>query len=394
MRIIKTSTLSAPITSVFAGVSLLGLAAAAPVSAEEAQPAARTQSAQGQNAGSVPIDVWALRDVVNAVDLSPDGKHLLVHISPSREGDYLLQVYKTSDLQTPYRTLNADPMEIINARWVSDNVIVGNAWEIKRETVRRQEDDTRNYATYFYDLKRNKFSQVDGNLEVVNELPNDPDTVLVAEADAVGDLGVDPFEAFRPRSYYKLNLRTGSQSLVLKGTRKYGNIVFDNDGNPRFAIGQDSDNTVKTYYRKPGDGSWTQFGEVYDQDDHENLWRFLTGFQGLASLDPDRTNIGYMIEARNGSDTASLWEFDFDTGQFGEELAAVEGADIMGVGTHSIPGKDTLAYAQYPGAKWERVWFDVGGEGAVRSARTADPAGAPDQYREPFIRRTHDGGHQ
>ncbi len=344
MKFMKTSLIAA-----MAGVSALGLGVAAPAASQDTQA----------GTPSVPIDVWALRDVVNAVDLSPDGKHLLVHKVESKEGDYLLEIYKTDDLSEPYRRLNAEPMEIISAQWVSDNVIVGNAWEIKRETVRRQEDDTRNYATFFYNLDKNKFNQVDGNLSVINELPNDPDRVLVATADSVGELGVDPFEAFRPRSYYKLNLRNGSQSLVMKGTRKYGNIIFDNEGNPRFAIGQDSDNTVKSYYRKPGDGSWTQFGEVYDQDDHENLWRFLTGFQGLAHIDHENPNIGYMIEARNGSDTASLWEFNFETGQYGEELVAVENADIMAVGTHSIPGNDNLTYAQYPGAKWERVWFDA-----------------------------------
>lgn len=338
------NVLKKPLMAAMLGVSALGLSVAAP--------------SETQATSSVPIDVWALRDVVNAVQISPDGKHLLVHINPSREGDYLLQIYKTDDLSQPFRTLAADPMEIISAQWVSDNVIVGNAWEIKREKVRRQEDDTRNYATYFYNLEANKFSQVDGNLAVVNTLPNDPDTVLVAAADSVGELGVDPFEAFRPRNYYKLNLKSGARRLVLRGTSKYGNIVFDTNGDPRFAIGQESDFTVRTYYRKPGEGSWNQFGPVYDQDNHDNLYRFLTDFQGLAYIDPKNPNIGYMIEARNGADKASLWEYNFETEEYGRELFAAEDADVMSVGTHSIPGRDTIAYAQYPGAKWERHWFD------------------------------------
>ncbi|HAU21911.1 MAG TPA: hypothetical protein DCS24_04820, partial [Erythrobacter sp.] len=32
-----------------------------------------------QNTGSIPVDVWALRSIVNSVQVSPDGKHLLVH---------------------------------------------------------------------------------------------------------------------------------------------------------------------------------------------------------------------------------------------------------------------------------------------------------------------------
>ena len=334
----------APLMAAMLGVSALSLSVAGP--------------ADTQAQSSTPIDVWALRDVVNAVDLSPDGKHLLVHINPSREGEYLLQIYKTDDLSTPYRTLNADPMEIISAQWVSDTIIVGNAWQQKRSTVRRQEDDTYNYATYSYNLESNKFTKVDENLAVIEELPDEPDVVLVAAPDANAGQGVDPFAAFRPRNFYKLNLSTGAKSLVLRGTSKYGRVTFDSKGNPRFAIGQDSDNTVKTYYRKPGDGSWTQFGPVYDQDDHENLYRFLGGFQGIAGFDPDNPNIGYMIEARNGADKASLWEFNFETGEYGRELFASPDADVLGISLNSIPGNDHLAAAVYPGAKYERHWFD------------------------------------
>jgi len=296
---------------------------------------------------------------VNAVDLSPDGKHLLVHKVESREGEYLLEIYKTDDLSKPLRRLNADPMEIIGARWVTDNLVFGTAWQQVRERVRGPEDDTRNYISYSYDLEKNKFNIIRDSFSIVSELPDEPNKVIVAASNPVkGGAGVDPFEAFRPRSYYKLDLVKGTKSLVLKGTSKYGNITFDNNGYPRFATGFDSDNTVKTYYRKPGDGSWTQFGPVYDADKHENLYRFLTGFHGLAHIDPGNPNKGYMIEARNGDDKAALWEFDFDTGQFGKKVFQDENADVMSVGLNSIPGNDNMAFVQYPGAKWERHWFD------------------------------------
>ncbi|EAQ29221.1 prolyl oligopeptidase family protein [Erythrobacter sp. NAP1] len=335
----------APLTAALLGVSTLGLSVAAP--------------SETQATSAVPIDVWALRDVVNAVDLSPDGKHLLVHINPSREGDYLLQIYKTDDLSTPYRTLNADPMEINSARWVSDNVIYGTAWQIKRESVRRQEDDTRNYATYFYDLKANKFQQVRGRFSIASLLPDEPDKILIGTGVAVdGGLGNDPSAAFRPQSYYRLNLETGSRELVMRGTRKYANYTFDSQGNARFAQGADSDGTVKSYYRKPGESGWTQFGEVYDQNDRENLYRFIGGVYGIVGFHHEDPNIAYFVEALNGEDKAALWTFNLETGQFEEKLFQAENADVMGVGRHSIPGNDKLAFASYPGAKMERHWFD------------------------------------
>ncbi len=347
MKLIKAS-----LTAALVGVSALGLATAAPAPT-------LAQAAPAKPAGTVPIDVWALRDVVDQVQLSPDGKHLLVRKVESREGDYILEIYATDDLSKPLRRLNADPMEILSARWVSDNLIFGNAWQQVRENVERQEENTRNFASYFYNLEKNKFTQIRGSFNVVTLLPDEPDKIVISSGNSVtGGPGGDPLAAFRPRDFYKLDLTTGSQALILKGTRKYGNVTFDNKGNPRFAIGQDSDNTIKTYYRKPGDGSWTQFGPVYDQNLMENLYRFIGGFQGLAGFDPDNPSIGYIIDALNGEDKAALWEFNFDTGQFGKKLFQAEDADVLRVGFHSIPGNGKLAYAEYPGAKWERHWFD------------------------------------
>ena len=344
MKFLKVSA-----AAVLVGASVLGLSAAAPTETQ----------AQANGVPSVPIDVWALRDIVNAVDISPDGKHVLVHKVESREGDYILEVYKADDLSKPLRRLNADPMEIIGARWVTDNLIFGQAWQQNREKVRGPEDDTRDYLSYSYNLEKNKFTTIRESFSIVSELTDEPNKVIIAADNPVqSGVGVDPFKAFRPRNYYKLDLVKGSKSLVLRGTSKYAQVNFDDDGYPRVAVGFDADNTLKTYYRKPGDGSWTQFGEVYDQDDHENLHRFLTGFQGLAHISPDNPNLGYMIETRNGEDKAALWEFDFETGQYGKKLFQDENADVMSVGLHSIPGRDTLAFAQYPGAKWERHFFD------------------------------------
>ncbi|GMN03273.1 alpha/beta hydrolase family protein [Erythrobacter sp. MTPC3] len=337
--------MKAPMMAALVGVSALGLTVAAPT--------------ETQAQASVPVDVWALRDVVRTVQISPDGKHLLVHISPSREGDYLLQIFKTDDLSTPFRTLAADPMEITSAQWVSDNIILGSAWEVKRKSVRRQEGNVRNFATYFYDLDANKFDQIEGNMQVVNRLPDEPNHVLIAQGAAVGDgVGNDPNAAFRPRSYYKLDLTNGAQELVVRGTRKYAEVSFDNKGNPRFATGIDSDNTIKFYYRQPGESSWTQFGDTIDQDKKENLYRMLGGFQGFQGFSAENPDIAYIIDARNGDDKAALWEFNVKTGQFGEKLFAAENADVMGIGTHSVPGNDKLAFAFYPGAKLERHYFD------------------------------------
>ena len=340
MKLLKT-----PLAAAFLGISALGMT---------------FSSAGAQSAQTVPVDVWALRNVVNAVQVSPDGKHLLVHKVESREGDYVLEVYKTNDLSKPLRRLAADPMEIISATWVSDNHIFGSAWQEVRKRVTRPEENHRSFKAYFYNLEKNKFSTADGNFGIESLLPNEPNKILIGSGNAIPDTnGRDPFAAFRPRSYWKFDLTNGSKNLVIKGNEKYSNLAFDSDGNPRYAEGFDrGSQKLRYYFRRPGDNSWTQFGEEYDLDEHENLYRVLGGFQGLRGFSAEDPNIGLIIDNRNGEDKAALWEFDFRTGQFGKKLFQNETSDVMGLVTHSIPGNDKIVAATYPGAKRERHWFD------------------------------------
>ncbi|KWV90609.1 peptidase S9 [Erythrobacter sp. YT30] len=338
--------LKAPLMAAMASVSVLGLGIAAAPAETQAQ-------------SSVPVDVWALRSVVNAVQVSPDGKHVLVHKIESREGDYLLEIYKTDDLSEPIRRLNAKPMEIISAQWVGNNYIFGTAWQVNRSQVKRPEADIRDYLGYSYNLEKNKFKSLEGTFSVVNTLPNDPENILVSDANSIPDpTGVDPFEAFRPRAYYKFNLDRASRSLVLRGNSKFPQVLlWDSDGNPRYTRTLENDNILREYYRKPGDSSWTKFQEM-DFEDTNNLYRVLAGFHGIAGFKDGDPSTGYLIDNRNGDDKAGLYEFDFNSGTVGKLLFKPEQSDVMGIQTHSIPGNDKLVAARYPGAKMERHWFD------------------------------------
>ena len=341
MKLLKTSLAAALI-----GVSAIGLLTAAP--------------APTLAQGTVPVDVWALRDVVDQVQISPDGQHVLVHKVESREGEYILEIYRTDDLSKPLRRLNADPMEIVSGQWIGNDVIFGSAWQVNRKTVKGPEEDVRDYKTYSYSVSANKFTAVDGNFGIVNLLPNDPDHILVSTGTTVGDgTGVDPFAAFRPRSYYKYNLKTGARELVLRGGGKFPVVDrWDNEGNPRFTQSQDTAaGTVSSYYRLPGDSEWKKFQE-FDLNDPKNLYRILGGFHGIVGFDPNNPNIGYLIENPDGEDKAGLYEFDFTTGKIGKKLFQAPDADVMGIQLHSIPGNDKLVAARYPGEKMERFWFD------------------------------------
>ena len=174
-------------------------------------------------------------------------------------------------------------MEIISASWIDDNHIYGTAWKVVRKSVKRPNQDVRSYRSFSYNLEKNKFSNVDGNFSIVSLLPKEPTKILISSGNSVASaLGVDPFAAFRPRSYYKFDINTGRSSLVIKGNDKYSGIGFDIDGNPRFANGFDAGTHMqKFYYRAVGETSWSEFNESYDLDLHKNLYRVLGGFQGF-----------------------------------------------------------------------------------------------------------------
>ena len=311
---------------------------------------------------TVPIDVWARRDAIASVDISPDGQHLAMLRTDGKEGDeYVLEIYKISDLSKPWRRLAADPMELISARFIGDDYLFGNAWQVADKSVDGPEDDVRRYKTWSYSLKTNKFSGSEGGFALAGLLPKEEDKVLIStDTPNSGGFGVDPFAAFTPRSYYKYDLSDGTKELVLRGNPEHPSVIFDIDGNPRFSSGvKPGAHELTYYYRLPGDNGWKELPQHYDLDKHENLYRVLGGFQGLVGFDPGDPTIGYWIDNR-GEDKAALWEFDFKTGQFGRKLYSNPNADVMGIKTSSLlwAGETNLTAAVYPGAKMERHWFD------------------------------------
>jgi dipeptidyl aminopeptidase/acylaminoacyl peptidase len=354
MKILKTSMLAL-------SIGIFSLALPTVANSENEIVVTEPGTELGQNYTPVPIDIWAQRDAVSSVEVSPDGKHLLLlKLEGGKEGTNILEIYSTSDFSKPVRRLNAKPMEMIAARWVSDKHIFGTAWQIVRKSVTGPEADVRSYRAFSYNLEKNKFANADGTFNIVNVLPKEPDYVLVSQGNPnAGATGVDPFEAFRPRAYYRFNLETGARSLVLKGSEKYPDAEFDDDGNPRFTTGSDGDAQV-FYYRAPGDGSWKELSERFDLAKHDNLYRILGGFHGFAGVNGEDPNKGYFIDHR-GDDKAGLYDFDFKTGAIGKKIYSNPDADIISVQRHSMrwAGNNKVVAAIYSGAKYERHWFDM-----------------------------------
>jgi dipeptidyl aminopeptidase/acylaminoacyl peptidase len=309
----------------------------------------------------VPINIWAQRDSVSTVEVSPDGKHLLIlRMTGGDMGENILEIYSADDLTKPVKRLNSKPMEMISASWVSDKHIFGNAWKVVRSKVAKPEEDIREYLTYSYNLEKNKFAELKGSFDLATLLPKEPGTILISDGNPnAGVGGVDPFLDFRPRNYYRYNLDTGARSLVLKGSEKHPSAIFDLDGNPRFTEGSDGNSRV-FYYRAPGDKAWKEMSERVDLNKPENIYSVYSGFQGYRGVSNEDPNKGYFITTGN-EDKAGLYEFDFKTGKIGNKIYSNPNADVIGVQRHSMrsSGNNKVVAAIYPGAKRERHWFDM-----------------------------------
>ena len=142
-------------------------------------------TAQTTGQPTVPIEVWALRDTMTTVQVSPSGERLLVIKNESRDGDYLMELYDTDNLGgKPYR-IAADPMEIIGAQWVSDDFIFGTAWQQNRSKVNGPEEGTYDYASFIFDVNKKKFQRVEGVFSIATLLPDEPNEILIGTGRSV-----------------------------------------------------------------------------------------------------------------------------------------------------------------------------------------------------------------
>lgn len=334
-------------------------------------------NAQAAEVKPVPIDYFAVRNIVNTVAVSPDGEHVLVMKLLSKDGKYVIEIFKTDDFSKPYRTIAADPMEFFVGQppqWVSDTVIVGGTWKMTRKRVGGPEETAWDTLLFSYDIEKNKFRQLENKrkssegagFSVVSVLPKEDDYILISTGTSVGDSqGVDPFARFRPQSYYKYNVKTGSKKLVYKGNDEYGGIIFDGKGNPRFARGI-RDGELASFYRLPGETKWKEYWTRENADDYDQMYRILSGLDGYRGRVPGKPSRILALSAHDG-DKVGLWEFDIVENKFIRKIFSTPDADVLRLQSHSNAWGEAakseeqtvpVAAAIYSGAKFERHWFD------------------------------------
>jgi len=304
-----------------------------------------------------PLEYWALRDVINNVEVSPDGKHLALLKIPSRDGNPVIEVYETADLsKEPFR-VNADPMEITTIDWVSDT----NIAFLARQKVR---DKIEGFNQGVYETRIAQLDIETEDIELFDEenpaisglLPNEPNKIIIS-FNPGGDEGSKLTEAFRPRAYYEFDLKRGTKKLLIRGKIDLAQIEFDGNGHPYTARGFDlAKGEFIWYYRPPGGKGWTEIKRMHE-DSFESF--FVEGY--------DEAKPGnLLVTANNGHDKQGLWSYNTETREFEELIYRRSDVDVSGVRFHSNEWTqpDTIVGVAYIKDRIHYEYFD-GMEGAT-----------------------------
>ena len=340
-------------TMLMAGLAAAATSAALPVLASPAE--------------GPPIENFAIREVIQQVQVSPDGTKMALLRNDSKDGDPIIEIYETADLtKTPVRVA-ADPMELQSLAWVNDENLLLSARQRVRKRIRGFNQGVFRGQAVMYNLDSGKFTKFDENTGIANLLPFEPNKVILSVPRSNSSLADDdPFAAFRPRAYYEVDLENGASRLVIKGNEAKAQYGFDDRGTPIFTQGYEAANEKFNFYvRKPGEGGWD---EIFSLDPYA-----FDDFTPVGFV-PDSSSLIHVI-ANNGEDKAALWTFDVDKKAFVEKVASDDVHDIMGVRRHSnfwTRGSEIVGAVKH-GPEPDEIWFDETEEALMEQLRGALP---------------------
>ena len=311
-----------------------------------------------------PLEYFALRPVISGVSLSPDGKQLSLLKIPSKNAKTILEIYDSNSLdKEPFR-VNADPMEIRGARWLSDSTML----LILQQKVSNKIDGFNRGAFRSklakLDLKTKKIKEFqEPGANVVGTLPEEPNKVLlrIQSGKAEGRAA----SAFELPSYYKLDVNSGRKSLVMKGSGERNSIRFDRYGNPWLSFGFDEttgENLV--FYREKNSKNWREIFRLSEMS-----------FENFSILGKDPLNEDVLfVNANNGKNTSGLWEFNTKTKKFGELIYARKDVDVAGARTHSNFWKSSdIVAVRYTTDKNHYEYFDEIEEATYKQLESVVP---------------------
>ena len=268
-------------------------------------------------------DFGALPTIHDAA-LSPDGSEIAVLVN--HEGKYVVRVSELSDLKGSTRVIAlGKEMKPKYVKWVNNERLLVSFWQSEKIS------HTPITTSYFYtlDTKSMKgkilidpsesavlnvastdFSFRQYNDVVVDWLEDDPDHILMSFGD---------FNGLKP-DVRRVNVKSGSDTIVRRGMKNVQDWTADNDGTPRIGKGRrESDGSWVMRIRDKGSDQWRS------SDEYPNL-KAKTRIYGFTS-NPDELVIG---DYQN-KDTLGIYVYDLGQKRVTRKIFHNEKYDATGI---------------------------------------------------------------
>src|SRR5688572_1814707 len=242
---------------------------------------------------------------MSSFTLSPDGKHLAG--LEARGEDRVILVWKTDALDKSPSAIGSSVMKIQSVQFIKNDRLAVQMWqpyESRLDTVLKQ------FVTKLFitDLEGKSWHepmpvaramsrteekiQALLNPQVLDPLPNDPDHILVVNADVRAISG----------DVFKVNVRTNRAERIQRSDERIAGYVTDVDGTIRGRTRADVDGTgafIAAEILEPGSGRWVEHFRSYMKDRDQVQ---IVGF----AKDP---NTAFVL-SNVGLDKAVIYEYD------------------------------------------------------------------------------------
>ena len=276
------------------------------------------------------IEVLAAYPRMSSFTVSPDGKHLAA--LEARGEDRVVLVWQTDDLAKAPTVIGTKQMKFRSVRFIKNGTLAVSLWQpYDLHTDKTRKDFA--FKLYFTDLEgrdwreplpraaaKSEVEEIEQSLsdpDVLDDLPNDPEHVLV-----VDDIGVNQGEI------YRVDVRSGRAERVQRKEEHTGGYVTDLEGNVRARTRLDTDSTgayVATELRNPDTGAWDEHFRSYAKD------RDVVEVVGF-SKDPD---VAYLL-SNVGRDKTAIYEYHIREKRLGDVVFEHKFFDAASIRMHRV----------------------------------------------------------
>ncbi len=296
----------------------------------------------------IPVEHYARLPAIRDAAISPDGKSLAAIVE--QDGRYVVATFDLTPqgLTNPHSFKLRSAGNLYSVSWANNDTLLFHVglYEVIHQSLYMSHwlySSSKNLknAKSLLTPRTSSGAWALSYNHVISDLWDDPDHILMQFMD-----NQRPME-----SVYKINVRTGAYTRILRGSKKFANWIADRQGNLRIGEGhrrKGSDaGTIKTKLkiRQANSDKWES------EKDHPLLTGgvYIYGFDA----DPDVIYVGRYA----GQDTRGLYTYNLKTKQFGPAIYHNDAHDIGGI-MSSANNKRVVGY-YYTDDESNFVYFDA-----------------------------------